>query len=448
MLGLRPAITDVRARSPRSSTTAGRRRAVRVAPLEQSPSAGQSGRVLVASALAAVLWAAPADVSPARCPAHELRIGPAEAPLGITAYLDPFAPSTFHLWLNLRRLVADHRGDVGVRVVPISTAMVETLGDARIFRTLLGAGARGRLEAVLRLLDREGRDRLAARLADPAARAAVAAEIGLPAADLSNILEDRCIDAAVRAGKAELQRLHRDAGGYLGRPPIFAVGQATAFEDGPDLERLRTELAREAQRQRSNRPLVRSLVVPRRGVSQRLMRPPASAGMLVGGVGLPHRLVIFAEHDEHPNFSLLGPALELRRHHPGVLAIQVIARGNSAGARQLRVRTCVAERLGLQLEYLRLLAREGEGTRREPRSAAAQQFLARLDDAPEAQTCDLGEPELERGPGGVTALPEGVWLDGAAVGQSDLDALFARLAGADAAQRPLDAVFSAAAPEP
>jgi hypothetical protein len=60
----------------------------------------------------------------------------------------------------------------------------------------------------------------------------------------------------------------------------------------------------------------------------------------------------------------------------------------------------------------------------------------------------LGEPELERGPGGVTALPEGVWLDGAAVGQSDLEALAARLAAVESAQRPLDAVFSAAAPEP
>jgi hypothetical protein len=252
----------------------------------------------------------------------------------------------------------------------------------------------------------------------------------------------------MRAGKAELQRLHQAAGGYLGRPPIFLVGQAAAFEDGPGLERVRGELARETQRLRANRPPVRPLVAARRGVSQRLMRPPVQAGMLVGGVGLPHRLVVFAEHDEHPNFSLLAPVLEFRRQNPGVLAVQVIARGTNTGARQLRVRTCVAERLGLQLEYLRILAREGEGARREPRSAAAAEFIARLDEAPEAQTCELGEPELERGPGGITTLPEGVWLDGAAVGQSDLDALAARLAGADAAQRPLDAVFSAAAPEP
>lgn len=406
--------------------------------------------MLVTSALAAVLSVAPAVRTHAGvdCSAIELRLGPVDAPLGISAFLDPFAPTTLGLWLDLRRLVADHRGAVGVRVVPVATTMVETVGDVRILRLLLGAGARGQQEAALRLVDRDGRDRLAVRLADPTGRAGVAAEIGLRPEDLAGILDDRCVDVAVRAGKAELQQLHRAAGGYLGRPPIFVVGQAAAFEDGVGLERVRSELAREGQRIRGNRPILRPLPAPRRGVSQRLMRPPASAGMLIGGVGLPHRLVIFAEHDEHPNFSLLGPALELRRQSPGILAIQVIARGTNAGARQLRVRTCVAERLGLQLEYLRILAREGEGARREPRSPASAEFVARLDDAPEAQRCELGEPELERGPGGVTALPEGVWLDGAAVGQSDLDALATRLAGADAAQRPLDAVFSAAAPEP
>lgn len=414
--------------------------------------------MLVALGLVAALHAAPgADPAPApapatssssSCPPLALRIGPTDAPLALTVYLDPFASTTLGLWLELRRIVGDHGGALGVRIVPAPTAMVETVGDARIVRLLLRAAAGGREEAVLRLLDRDGRERLAVRLADPAQRAAVAADLGLRPADLAAWLDDRCADAAARAGKADLQRLHRAAGGYLGRPPIFAVGPSTAFEDNLNLERLRIELAREAQRLRRARAAARPAPPPRRGVSPRLMRPPARAGMLIGGAALPHRLVVFAEHDEHPNFSLLGPALEFRRRQPGVLAIQVIARGNSAGARQLRMRTCVAERLGVQLDYLRILAREGEGARREPRSAASTEFLLRLDSAPEAQTCDLGEPELERGPGGVTALPEGVWLDGAAVGQSDLDALASRLAAADAAQRPLDAVFSAAAPEP
>ena len=43
-------------------------------------------------------------------------------------------------------------------------------------------------------------------------------------------------------------------------------------------------------------------------------------------------------------------------------------------------------------------------------------------------------------------LPDGVWLDGTAVGQGDLEAIGVRIIGLEAAQRPLDAVFSAAAP--
>ena len=59
---------------------------------------------------------------------------------------------------------------------------------------------------------------------------------------------------------------------------------------------------------------------------------------------------------------------------------------------------------------------------------------------------ELGEPALEPGPGGVQSLPDGIWLDGTAVGQGDLEAIGTRILGLEAAQRPLDAVFSAAAP--
>jgi 2-hydroxychromene-2-carboxylate isomerase len=399
--------------------------------------------VLAALAFAAALRLQP---GPAACPDLALRLGPEGAPVAVTAYLDPFTGPTLALWLELRRLVADGAGALGVRIVPIGSAMIDSAGDARVLRWLIGVAARGKQEAALRLIDRDGRERLALRLGDPAGRAEVAGELGMRPDDHAAALDDPCAAEALRAGKAALQRLHAAAGGYLGRPPLFAVGDSVAFEDTSTLDRLRLELGRERQRKRGFRPPTRPVAQGRKGVSPRLMRPPASAGMLVGGVGLPHRLVVFADHDEHPNFSLLGPAMQYRAKNPGRLAIQVIARGNSAGARQLRLRACVAEKLGLQLDYLRLLAREGG--KRETRGAAASELIARLEGAPEAQSCELGEPELERGPGGVTALPEGVWLDGAAVGQSDLEALAARLQAVESAQRPLDAVFSATAPEP
>jgi hypothetical protein len=164
--------------------------------------------------------------------------------------------------------------------------------------------------------------------------------------------------------------------------------------------------------------------------------------MTVGGVGLPHRLVLFVEHDEHPNLANLVPVLEWRRAHPGQLAVQVIARGTTGAARQLRLRLCAAQHLGLELEYLRRLTRDPlTRTVREPIP-----LTERLDEAAEAHKCELGEPELEPGPGGVRSLPDGAWLDGTAVGQGDLEAIGARILGLEAAQRPLDAVFSAAAP--
>lgn len=406
--------------------------------------------MLLSAALALALAGAPA--SRATCPELETRIGPAAAPIEIVAYLDPFAGNPLALWLELRRLASDHAGLVSVRIVLAPTMMVELPGDARLLRWLIAAAARGKQEAALRVLDRDGRDRLSVRLADPAARPALAAELGLDPEVQTEMLADRCADEALHAGRLALRRHHAAAGGYLGRPPIFSLGPPGAggtvtFEDSSTLDRLRLEVARERQRIRGGRVVARPPPPTLRGVSPRLVRPPIRAGMLVGGVGLPHRLVIFADHDEHPNFSILGPVLEFRRQHPGRLAVQVIARGTTTAARELRVRLCVAERLGFQLEYLRLLAREGGGGRREARGAAATELLARLDGAAEAQSCDLSEPELERGPGGVTGLPEGVWLDGAAVGQSDLDALPGRLAAQEAARRPLDAVFSATASE-
>lgn len=397
------------------------------------------------AALALVGLVQAAAPAAAACPDLTARLGPAGAPIEITAYLDPFASNTLGVWLELRRAIADAGGAVGAKLVPLASVLADNPSDARVVRWLIAVSARGKLEAALRLVDREGRERMGVRLADPAARAEVARELGLSTDDQA-LMDAPCVDAAVRAAKTDLRKLHLAAGGYLGRPPLFLVGKTTAFEDAAALDRLRIEIARERQRLLGGRATTRPAISQRKGISLRLIRPPADAGMLIGGVGLPHRLVVFADHDEHPNFSMLGPALAHRAAHPGELAIQVIARGNTAGARQLRVRLCVAERRGIQLDYLRVLARDG--ARREARSAAAQEFVARLDQAPEAETCALGEPELERGPGGVTALPEGVWLDGAAVGQSDLDALVARLAAGEAAQRPLDAVFSATAPEP
>jgi hypothetical protein len=395
---------------------------------------------VLTATLACLLAAAPAP----RCVAPvEAGLGPVAAPVQMIAYLDPLAPGTLAVWLELRRLVSDFRGALRVEVEPITTTMTRDTATERLLRWFVAASDMGLQEAALRLIERDGRERLALRLGRPGGADALAAELGKSA---EAIQPDRCTEQRIDASRRALRSQQQRAGGYLGRPPLFALSERLAVEDNGGLERVRSEVARELQLLRGGRRAgARGSYPPlRSGVSQRLVRPPAAAGMVVGGVGLPHRLVVFVEHDEHPSLGNLGPALEYRRQHPGSLAIQVIARGTTAAARQLRQRLCAAQHLGLELEYLRRLARAP--TARWAGAMEAVPLTQRLDEAAEAHMCELAEAELEPGPSGLRGLPDGAWLDGTAVGQGDLEAIGVRIIGLEAAQRPLDAVFSAAAP--
>lgn len=395
---------------------------------------------VLAATLAHFLALAPAP----RCVAPpEAGLGPVAAPVQLTAYLDPFTPGTLALWLELRRLVSDFRGELRVWVEPVTSTMLRDPGHEALLRWFVAASDLGLQEAALRLIDRDGRERLALRLGRPGGAAALAAELGKSADALQ---PDGCSERRLEASRRSLRGQQQRAGGYLGRPPLFALRDRLASEDSSGLERLRSEITRELQLLRAGRrPGARGSYPPlRSGVSQRLIRPPAAAGMLVGGVGLPHRLVMFVEHDEHPNLANLAPVLEYRRQNPGQLAIQIVARGTTASARQLRRRLCAAQHLGLELEYLRRLARDP--MTRWSGAAEAVPLTQRLDEAAEAHACGLDEPELEPGPAGPRGLPDGAWLDGTAVGQGDLEAIGVRIIGLEAAQRPLDAVFSAAAP--
>lgn len=388
------------------------------------------------AALLAVAAPAP-DCATAASPG----LGPVDAPARLTVFFDPLLPGSLGLWVELRRLVSDMRGELYVRIEPVWGGMLRDPGTEALMRWFVTASDQGAQEAALRLIDRDGRDRLALRLARPGGPAALAAEIGRPA-----VSPDACVERRLEASRRALRVQQQRAGGYLGRPPLFTLGDRLAFEDNGALERVRSEVWRELARARAARPLPgRSSWPPvRAGVSLRLVRPPAAAGMIVGGVGLPHRLVLFVEHDEHPNLANLAPVLEYRRQHPGQLAIQIVARGTTMASRQLRLRLCAAQKLGLELEYLRRLSRD-----RMIRGGVAEAvptLTQRLDEAAEAHKCELDEAELEPGPGGVRGLPDGMWLDGTAVGQGDLEAIGVRIVGLEAAQRPLDAVFSAAAP--
>lgn len=395
---------------------------------------------MLTATLACLLATAPAP----RClAAPEAGLGPVDAPVRLTAYLDPLAPGALALWLELRRLVSDFRGALRVEIEPVLGAMVRDAATERLLRWFIAASDQGVQEAALRLIDRDGRERLALRLDRPDGAAALAAELGKSA---EAIRPDACAELRLEASRRDLRGQQQRAGGWLGRPPLFALADRLAIEDSGGLERVRGEVARELQvLHGGRRPGARGSFPPlRSGVSLRLIRPPAAAGMLVGGVGLPHRLVVFVEHDEHPTLGNLGPALDYRRQNPGQLAIQIVARGTTAAARKLRQRLCAARHLGVELDYLRRLARDPQV--RWTGSVEPVPLITRLDEAAEAHKCEQAEAELEPGPSGPRALPDGAWLDGTAVGQGDLEAIGVRIIGLEAAQRPLDAVFSAAAP--
>src|SRR5690606_28000497 len=95
-----------------------------------------------------------------------------------------------------------------------------------------------------------------------------------------------------------------------------------------------------------------------RGTSERLRRPELR-GALLGGEGLPHRLLITTRSEDDPILSmLLPPALAFRRNEPGRLAIQLVARGAGLHADRLRHRLCAAMRKDLLGPYVAWLAEE------------------------------------------------------------------------------------------
>src|SRR5690606_15063215 len=113
----------------------------------------------------------------------------------------------------------------------------------------------------------------------------------------------------------------------------FRIG-GPPFEDTPDLDHLRTRLGAPAEPAAASADDAMSPSYTR-GTSERLRRPELR-GALLGGEGLPHRLLITTRSEDDPILSmLLPPALAFRRNEPGRLAIQLVARGAGLHADRL-----------------------------------------------------------------------------------------------------------------
>lgn len=361
-----------------------------------------------------------------------LELGPAEAPTAVDAYLDPASAQSWRTWLELRRLVVDHAGEVRVRLHWASSGGVRQPQAERVRAFVVSLAYSGHAEATLRVLSRDGLERLHARLVDPPAHALLAEELGVPAPRIGQALRDRCARRrVVEHGRRLHEALALDVDG-MARLPAFVLGEL-AFDDGPNLDRLRPELGREGLRRRTREdPPVVGPPPPIEATSERMQRP-ALQGLLLGGPGLPHRFVVMARDEEDPTlFVVLPPVLAERLARPGRMALHVVSRGVSDGAERLRHRLCAARTLGLGPAYVDYLARDA--LLRQTPSAADHGLLETLDDVPASRCAHEIDPvDLD--------LPDGAWLDGLPRSRSELGSLDATLRLLDAAFRPLDLVL-------
>jgi len=384
---------------------------------------------VLAHILVALLGAAP-RAAPATC-ANLPAIGPERAPIHVQWFFDPVYGNNLSHWFAIRRLIGDLDGKVAFTPVVVAGATRRTPEDTRVRTWFVAAACQGRSESALRLIARESSARLARKLAEKEGRRALAAIAGVAI----STLDEPDLSTHIERGTAVFRALAINSSARTGRPPAFAVLGEDIFEDGSRLEAVRRAIESQRRPITVSRRSVAKIV--RKGVSQPVARPPASAGMLLGGVALPHRLVIFAEQEDHPDFLRLGSALELRARLPGWVAIQVIARGQSRAGEVLRSRLCAATVLGRELDYLRLLARLTD-------SKAANALRETLDAS--QSECTSAEQTLRALSEDAQSLPSGIWLDGAAMGQRELANLEHEILRIEATTGPLDAVFSAAAP--
>jgi hypothetical protein len=366
-------------------------------------------------------------------PPAPIVLGPARASLLARAHLDPSSPSALVVWLELRRLVADYEGELRVEVSLVRQPPPRDPRADRVRRFAARMAAIDRLAVALRLVARRGVERLSAVLAREGGAAELARELGVDPRAIDG--HDPCDDARIEAATVALeQRLAREGSPML-KPPVYEVGDLL-FEDATTLDRLRPELARVRSRERAarwrRRPFVAGEVKPR---SEAMRRPPA-IGVVLGGLGLRHRLVLNARDEDDPALFLVLPrVLRWRATHPGRLAVQIVARGESLGGADLRRRLCVARRLDRVADYVRHLAEPPE-SRRTPESEALLRELDAIGD----ETC-AGELDPA-----ALGLPDSAWLDGLPRGASELDDLDGLIRAAEAAERPLAPILRGAPP--
>jgi hypothetical protein len=368
-------------------------------------------------------------------PTATVELGDENAPLRLHAFFDPSAAGANAIWTELRRIVAERDGELAASVWLVRPLATFDPRMDRVRRFAWAAARLDRLGEALLVVARLGADHVAASLLDEARIRALAPSLRVEGDVLVKALADDCDDERLDLASAHVLGIGRRATLGLVRLPGFALG-GFVFDDTASLDRVRPELSREPVRRTLR---WRAATMPPTGPAPASRptraRVPTTAGVVLGGIGLPHRLVVVAQGEDDPSLFLSLPrAMQFRTEKPGQLTVQIVARGAGFGANVLRGRLCAAGRLGRELEYVRLLAGSPDA-RRDP-DATQSELLAALDREADAQCGD--EPnELE--------LTEGAWLDGVPRSATELEDLPGLLRQSAATRRVLDLFLHAPA---
>jgi hypothetical protein len=361
-------------------------------------------------------------------------IGSDDAALRVEAFLDPAATTAHASWVELRRVVGESRGGVRVDLRLVRPAGAFDPRADRVRRFAVAAARLGALDPALRLVAREGHERLDVRLRQASEREALARALGVAVGRLGEALGDPCLAALLDAATTRANQAWKQAALGSIRLPAYVLGDRV-FDDGAALASLRPELGREPMR-RARALHAAPAAAPEAKPRAARLRVPPRGGLRLGGVGLPHRMVLMAESEDDESLALTLPRLlAYRSEHPGVVSVQILARGSSLGATELRHRLCAARRRDRELDYARVLA-VPPALRRDP-SPAISELLAELDEVAESE-CDEEPDPATRG------LPGGIWLDGLPRSLGELEDVSALVRLTEAWDRPLSLVWSPA----
>ncbi|TPV93104.1 MAG: hypothetical protein B7733_22280 [Myxococcales bacterium FL481] len=348
------------------------------------------------------------------CPQVRRGLGPAAAAVTLRYYVDPIAGASVRNWLRLEQLVTERAPElrlelVVVRPVGQRTLTQQTLAENRVRRFVVAALEHVRPADVLRLIARNGWERVHAQLLQSTGRAAVALELGLSQPQLETALAPTsCLETAIRrAGQAVAAAQTQALGSHV-QLPVLSLTSAGGFSAwfGAELrdQDLRDRLDHALRVGRGALRTAPSRLDDSGPLPPRM--PVAGRGLRVGRAGSPHHAVILAESEGDPVLTQQLPVvLAQMRARPGRLSLRVAAVGSSAEARAFAPRLCAASQLGLELELLRFasLATNQRG----PTPA----WRHRLNEVATQPPCRAASPITIR-PDTQDSLSPGLWLDG------------------------------------